>query len=120
MTIGVPYNSDVDKIRELLLEASKELLTKDEYGRDVVDPKWGIKVDIADFAESAIVIAMKQSVLVEKRFGYMKKAKQLIYKTFRENNITIPFNQLDVHIIPDDNNIEKKNEMNTENNTENI
>ena len=64
VTIGVPYKSDVDKIRELLLEASKELLTKDEYGRDVVDPKWGIKVDIADFAESAIVIAMKQSVLV--------------------------------------------------------
>ena len=109
VTIGVPYNSDVDKIRELLLEASQELLTKDDYGRDVVDPKWGIKVDIADFAESAIVIAMKQSVLVEKRFGYIKKAKQLIYKTFRENGITIPFNQLDVHIIPDD--------TNTENNT---
>ena len=119
VTIGVPYNSDVDKIRELLLEASKELLTKDDYGRDVVDPRWGIKVDIADFAESAIVIAMKQSVLVEKRFGYMKKAKQLIYKTFRENGITIPFNQLDVHIIPEDNNIEKKNEMDIDNNTDN-
>ena len=117
VTIGVPYDADVDKIRELLQEASKELLTKDQYGRDVVDPKWGITVDIADFAESAIVIAMKQSVLVEKRFGYMKKAKQLIYKTFRENGITIPFNQLDVHIIPDDNNTEKKDEMNTDNNT---
>ena len=102
VTIGVPYSSDVDKIRELLLEASKELLTKDDYGRDVVDPRWGIKVDIADFADSAIIIAMKQSVLVEKRFGYIKKAKQLIYKTFRENGITIPFNQLDVHMINDD------------------
>lgn len=124
VTIGVPYNSDVDKIRELLLEASKELLTKDDYGRDVVDPKWGIKVDIADFAESAIVIAMKQSVLVEKRFGYIKKAKQLIYKTFRENGITIPFNQLDVHVIPDDkkteNNIEKDAEINVENSSETI
>jgi len=119
VTIGVPYSSDVDKIRELLLEASKELLTKDDYGRDVVDPRWGIKVDIADFAESAIVIAMKQSVLVEKRFGYIKKAKQLIYKTFRENGITIPFNQLDVHIIPDDNNSEKKNEMEVDNNIDN-
>ena len=102
VNIGVPYNSDVDKIRELLLEASQELLTKDEYGRDVVDPRWGIKVDISDFADSSIVIAMKQSVLVEKRFGYIKKAKQLIYKTFKENGITIPFNQLDVHMIVDD------------------
>jgi len=126
VTIGVPYSSDVDKIRELLLEASKELLTKDDYGRDVVDPRWGVKVDIADFAESAIIIAMKQSVLVEKRFGYIKKAKQLIYKTFRENGITIPFNQLDIHVINDDNNsvnntgtiIENNNESDTENNTE--
>jgi small-conductance mechanosensitive channel len=119
VTIGVPYNSDVDKIRELLLEASKELLTKDDYGRDVVDPRWGIKVDIADFAESAIVIAMKQSVLVEKRFGYIKKAKQLIYKTFRENGITIPFNQLDIHVINDNKNTENSIENNTESNTDN-
>ena len=115
VNIGVPYDSDVDKIRGLLQEASKELLTKDDYGRDIVDPKWGIKVDIADFADSAIVIAMKQSVLVEKRFGFIKNARQLIYKTFRENGITIPFNQLDVHVIPDD----KKTENNTENTVNN-
>ena len=107
VNIGVSYDADVDKIRELLQEASKELLTKDEYGRDIVDPKWGIKVDIADFADSAIVIAMKQSVLVEKRFGFIKNARQLIYKTFRENGITIPFNQLDVHVINDEKNDEK-------------
>ena len=107
VNIGVSYDADVDKIRELLQEASKELLTKDEYGRDVVDPKWGIKVDIADFADSAIIIAMKQSVLVEKRFGFIKNARQLIYKTFRENGITIPFNQLDVHVINDEKNDEK-------------
>ena len=102
VNIGVSYDADVDKIRELLQEASKELLTKDEYGRDIVDPKWGIKVDIADFADSAIIIAMKQSVLVEKRFGFIKNARQLIYKTFRENGISIPFNQLDIHVINDD------------------
>ena len=107
VNIGVSYDADVDKIRELLQEASKELLTKDEYGRDIVDPKWGIKVDIADFADSAIVIAMKQSVLVEKRFGFIKNARHLIYKTFRENGITIPFNQLDVHVINDEKNDEK-------------
>ena len=113
VTIGVPYDADVDKIREVLKEASKELLTKDKYGRDVVAPSYGIKVDISDFADSSIIIAMKQFVLVEKKFGFIIRAKQLIYKTFRENGITIPFNQLDVHIIPDDNNIEK----NTDNNT---
>ena len=102
VNIGVSYDADVDKIRELLQEASKELLTKDEYGRDIVDPKWGIKVDIADFADSAIIIAMKQSVLVEKRFGFIKNARHLIYKTFRENGISIPFNQLDIHVINDE------------------
>ena len=118
VTIGVPYDADVDKIREVLKEASNELLTKDKYGRDVVAPSYGINVDIADFADSSIIIAMKQFVLVEKKFGYIIRAKQLIYKTFRENGITIPFNQLDVHIIPEDNNIEKKNEMDIDNHTE--
>lgn len=98
VTFCVSYDADVDKIKELLLDASQELLTKDEYGRDIVNPKWGIKVDISDFSDKGIIIAMKQSVLVENRFGYIRRAKTLIYKIFKENGITIPYPQIDVHI----------------------
>ena len=100
--VTVSYGTDVDKVREILLEASKQLLTKDEYGRDVVDPSWGIKIGVSELADNGVVLAMKQSVLVEKRFGFISRTKELMYKTLKENGITIPFQQMDVHMISDD------------------
>lgn len=97
--VGVPYGTDVDKLRAILLEASQELMTKDKYGRNIVDPKRGITVAFDDFGESSVDIALKQYVLVEERYGFIARAKELIYKTLGENGIEIPFPQRDVHII---------------------
>jgi small-conductance mechanosensitive channel len=102
VNVGVSYGTDVDKVREILLAASEQLKTKDKFGRDVVDPKWGIKVGVSELGESSVVLSMKQSVLVEERFGFISRAKELIYKTLNESGITIPFNQLDVHLIDND------------------
>jgi len=102
VNVGVSYGTDIDKVREVLLAASEQLKTKDKYGRDVVDPNGGIRVGVSELGESSVVIAMKQSVLVEERFGFISRAKELIYKTLNENGITIPFNQLDVHVINDE------------------
>ena len=83
-----------------LLEKELEVLkTKDKYGRDVVDPNGGIRVGLDDFGDSAVNIAIKQSVLVTEKFGYTARLKVLLYKLFNENNITIPFPQRDIHII---------------------
>ena len=57
---------------------------------------------VAELGDDSLVIAMKQSVLVEKRFGFMSRAKEVIYKALKENGITIPYNQLDVHMVNDD------------------
>ena len=97
--VGVPYGTDVDKLREILMEASQALMTKDKYGRNIVDPKRGITVAFDDFGESSVDIALKQYVLVEERYGFIARAKELIYKTLGENGIEIPFPQRDVHII---------------------
>jgi small-conductance mechanosensitive channel len=99
LVVGVSYGTDVEKVRSLLLEASQKLLTKDKYGRNMVDPKRGISVTIDNFGDSSVDIAMKQYVLVEERFGYMARARELIYNTLNENGITIPFPQRDLHII---------------------
>ena len=98
LVVGVSYGTDVEKVRSLLLEASQKLLTKDKYGRNMVDPKRGINVTIDNFGDSSVDIAMKQYVLVEERFGYMARARELIYNTLNENGISIPFPQRDVHI----------------------
>ena len=95
---GVRYGTDVDKVRTLLLEASQQLMTKDKYGRNIVDPKRGIAVTLDNFGDSSIDIAMKQFVLVEERYGYIARAQELIYNTLNENGIEIPFPQRDIHI----------------------
>jgi len=97
--VGVSYGTDVEKLRSLLLEASQSLMTKDKYGRNIVDPKRGITVAFDEFGESSVDVALKQFVLVEERYNFIARAKELIYKTLNENGIEIPFPQRDVHII---------------------
>ena len=95
---GVSYGTDVEKVRKLLLEASQKLMTKDKYGRNIVDAKRGISVTLDNFGDSSIDIALKQYVLVEERHGYIARAQELIYNTLQENGIEIPFPQRDVYI----------------------
>ena len=90
VSVGVSYGTDVEQVRALLLEASKKLLTKDKYGRNVVDAKRGISVSFDNFGDSSIDIALKQYVLVEERYGFIARAKELIYNTLNENGISIP------------------------------
>ena len=73
--------------------------TKDKYGRNIVDPKRGVVVAFETFGDSSIDIALKQYVLVEERYVYEARVKELVYNTLNENGIEIPFPQRDVHII---------------------
>ena len=100
--VSVSYGTDIEKVRQLLLEASSALATQDKYGRDIVDMKRGFKVDISEFEDSGVLIAFKANVLVEERWGYANRARELIYNTLNANGITIPFPQCDVHIIPEE------------------
>jgi len=101
LTFTVKYDTDVERARTLLKEASKSLLTKDKEGRDIVEPGYGLNVVVDGFEKGGITMAFKQDVLVEQRYGYISRAKELIFKTLIENNIEIPFDQVDIHIVQD-------------------
>ena len=97
--VGVAYGTDVQKVREVLEKAMEVMKTKDKYGRDVVDPRFGIYIRFGEFSDSAVEIAVKQYVLAAEHIAYRDRAKEVIYNALKENGITIPFPQRDIHII---------------------
>jgi small-conductance mechanosensitive channel len=95
--VGVAYGSDVDKVREVITKALEPLQTRDKYGREVVDTKFGVVVRFAGFGESSVDLDVIQFTTVDAHYTYAAKAKELIYNALNENGIQIPFPQVDIH-----------------------
>ena len=96
--VGVKYGTDVEKARQIIIDAMTPLMVKDKYGRDTVDKRTGIIVRFHDFADSAVVLNVLVKVTVETYASFPAKAKEAVYKAFNENGIEIPFPQQDVYI----------------------
>ena len=100
--VGVAYGTDFQQLREALEKGLEAMKTKDAYGRDVVEPNYGIYIRFDDFGDSSVNVAVRQYVLVPEQIEYVYRCKELIYKILKENGITIPFPQRDVHMIADE------------------
>lgn len=94
LELGVAYGSDVEKVKELLIEAAIE------------HPKVlkGRKPDVLfmDFGDNALLFRLIFNI--GDSFTHLKIKSDLRYaidKKFRENGVAIPFPQRDVHIIKD-------------------
>jgi small-conductance mechanosensitive channel len=98
IVVGVSYGTDVEHVRQVLVDAMQEMRTKDNYGREVVDPKRGVYVVFDGFGDSSVNIAVKQYILVAERIGYVDRAKEVIYDALNKAGITIPFPQCDIHV----------------------
>jgi len=92
VAVGVSYGSDVALVKQLLLEAAKNHKT--------VLQTPAPKVLFTDFADSSLnfklIFTLNDSF--ETRF-VQSDLRFEIDKKFRENNITIPFPQRDVHVF---------------------
>lgn len=99
ITVGVAYGTEVARVREVLVEAMQKMRTKDHYGREIVDPQYGVYVVVGNMSDSAVDINVKQYVLVAERIGYVDRAKEVIYEALKAAGITIAFPQCDVHLI---------------------
>lgn len=91
--VGVAYGSDTNMVKELLLES-----VKDHKGV-LLKPKPFVTFD--DFGDSALIFKLK--FFVKDSFRVPTLASDIrfgIDELFRENNITIPFPQRDVHFYP--------------------
>lgn len=92
--VGVSYGSDVDLVTSILLqcaEQQEELIREEPHKPDV---------RFQDFGNSALIFLLmfwtKDIFIVEQ---VKSDLRYKIFKAFKENKITIPFPQRDVHII---------------------
>jgi potassium efflux system protein len=93
--IGVAYGSDVEKVRELLLQAAREhpLIIGD--GIRVSPPR----VLFRGFGDSALNFELRFFIRnVDQRLATVSDLNFAIEKALREANIQIPFPQRDLHL----------------------
>ncbi|GAA3618466.1 mechanosensitive ion channel family protein [Flavivirga jejuensis] len=92
VSVGVAYGSDVELVKSLLLQVASE-------NKDVLKHPEPL-VLFTDFADSSL--NFKLVVTINDSFqGVIPKSdlRFAIDKIFRENNISIPFPQRDIHVI---------------------
>ena len=98
--VGVAYGSDVDLVIKILEESAFE--HPDVLDRNLVEGR------LINFGNSSLDF---QLFFFSKNIFRIDKAKsdirRTINKKFKENNITIPFPQLDVHLKPNTSNNKK-------------
>lgn len=104
--VGVSYDCDIEKARDLILEAANE----NEVCID--DPK--PVCFLREFGDSSVnfLLFFWISDVTKGRYRVQSDVMMSIWKKFKENNIEIPYPQRDVHII------ESKKESNSKANSQ--
>tara|TARA_R110000787_G_scaffold81036_2_gene175897 strand:+ start:52144 stop:53061 length:918 start_codon:yes stop_codon:yes gene_type:complete len=91
ITIGLAYGSDTKKVEELLLSCASS------HSSVLKRPKAFVTFD--DFGDSALIFNL--NIFVNESFSSPRTKSEIRFKIdqiFKENNITIPFPQRDVHL----------------------
>ena len=97
--VGVAYGTDVEQVRQLLIEALKPLChEKTADGQTLTDTSIPVTVAFSDFGDSSVDLKVCVWMLVEQKLAITSRIKEVIYNTLNKNNIEIPFPQRDVHI----------------------
>jgi small-conductance mechanosensitive channel len=92
--VGVAYGSDTELVTRLLLECANLVPEVD------LSPEPFVRFN--DFGDSALIFQLLFWTKETFRSEYIRsKIRYAIDRKFRENNITIPFPQRDVHMISD-------------------
>lgn len=96
--VGVAYGTNVNFVREKLIQAIEPLMTKNGNDKQIVDTKQGISVAFNDFGDSSVNLFVICWVLVEEKLGFVARVNEIIYNTLNDNHISIPFPQRDVYV----------------------
>ncbi len=89
MTIGITYDSDLEKARKLIKKIGQELAADPELAPKTIEP---LKMQgVEQFGDFAIQIRMKMKTLPGEQFVIRRKAFAMIKKAFDANGIKFAF-----------------------------
>jgi moderate conductance mechanosensitive channel len=89
MTIGVTYDSDVERARKLIKQIGQQLAQDPEYAPLIIEP---LKMQgIEQFGDFAVQIRTKMMTVPGEQFVIRRKALAMIKKAFDENGIKFAF-----------------------------
>lgn len=91
LKLGVSYNTDIDKLEEVL-EGVKDDILKVENVKDVTF------LGVDELSESAIIYIIQISCKSMTAIGVKRKVLKLIKQEFDKKGISIPYNTVDVNI----------------------
>jgi small conductance mechanosensitive channel len=93
-TVGISYGDDPEKAISVIRETLKSF-------SDIVDEP-APQIGIDEFADSSVNIALRYWVPTGKYFQTKYDVNLAVFKALKDNKITIPFPQRDVHMISSD------------------
>jgi len=89
LSIGITYDSDIEKARKLVKRIGQDLAADPELGRHFLEP---LKMQgVEAFGDFAVQIRMKMKTRPGEQFVIRRKALAMIKKAFDENGIRFAF-----------------------------
>ncbi len=95
VTVGVGYESDLDKVMEVLTQVGKALYEENPEGTFLETP---FPLGPEELADSAITFRLVARVKAGQQWAAQRLMRQHIKEAFDAEGIEIPFPQVDVHL----------------------
>lgn len=98
LPVGVAYGTNIEQVRQILIEAVSNIHAKTKDGRDVISTKRPMGVVVDEFGDNSVDLSFTCWVMVEEKAAIVSRIKETVYNTLNEHNIEIPFPQRDIYI----------------------
>ena len=92
INLDVAYGTDIDKLESVLNSIREEVLKIEN-----VKGNYNL-LGISEFSSSSIKYLVSIETLPNRHYQIRRDYLKIIYRVFKENNIEIPYNKLDVNI----------------------
>jgi small conductance mechanosensitive channel len=100
LDIGVAYDSDLDRVIEVINRVGKELAEDPEWKEDILEAPRFVRVQ--QFADSAILLKVLGDTKPTRHFDVAGEFRRRLKKAFDAEGIEIPFQQIVIHKARED------------------